>query len=256
MIRMSHPLHFFTDASAEYFKLGAIVSLTEKDSHHLRNVLRVRAGTEITLAFNKINQQARARITNLSNPLLEVEITELLTSTPNHCAVAHLICGLCKPQACEEIIEKASELGVRQISFFRAERSQYNDQQFLKLQDRLTRWQNIAETACKQSRQSCISKISIYRCLSEFLDGFDNSDADCFTLSLQPEAKSLKHFIPLKPSSVLCIGPEGDLTDSEYTLLHKNNFQPLSLGETVMRSETASIYGVIALKVGLALTLN
>jgi 16S rRNA (uracil1498-N3)-methyltransferase len=133
----------------------------------------------------------------------------------------------------EWFLEKATEIGIHEITPIicdRSERKVVNTERFEK----------ILLTAMKQSNVLFLPKLNEAITFKEFIkrknDGF-RLIAHCE----ETDKKSLKSVLKPNENVTLLIGPEGDFSEKEIALALENNFIPVSLGNTRLRTETAAV---------------
>jgi 16S rRNA (uracil1498-N3)-methyltransferase len=153
----------------------------------------------------------------------------------------HLDLGLTmiKRDAFELALKKITELGVEGIIPLKSERSIIHVKDFAKKKERY-------ETICKESsEQSERAYLPIIHHLSE-LESLDISAYDhLFCAYARESEQRLRQLIEnIKPCdrTLVLIGPEGGFSNREIQLLQAKGFQNISLGETILRAETAAIY--------------
>lgn len=214
-------------------------------AHHLR-VRRINT-SEFFTVFDGKGSTAKARLVHLSNPVQQIEITDIqcdLHREPNYSI--ELIQGLAGGDKMDWIVEKAVETGVARILPTECERSVVRllgDPK--RSEKRLTHWQSIAQSACEQCDRSVIPNIES---IQSFGNAIKNIKADIKVL-FSPEAKhSFEQFLSQQTPSDIClvIGPEGGLSSNEEGLAQRAGFEILSLGPRVLRTETAGIVAITA----------
>lgn len=210
--------------------------LDSEAAHHVARVLRMQSGDELIL-FNGEGGEYRATITSADKKSVQVQLRECEANERESSLAIHLGIAISKGERMDWVIQKATELGVTQITPLQTERVEVrlnNERE----EKKLSHWQAVAISACEQCQRNRIPTIHSPQLLSAWLD------------SVEAEAKFVLHHrseVALdtyaeKPKSVaLLIGPEGGLSDLEITLAEKKNFAPLRLGPRVMRTETAPI---------------
>jgi 16S rRNA (uracil1498-N3)-methyltransferase len=143
----------------------------------------------------------------------------------------------------DDIVDKLTQLGVERIIPLKTERV------IIKLDkdkevSRLARWRKLAQAAAEQSQRQNLPVIEPIKDLKEFLvQAKTLYDLKLISTLMDSKRKSLKEiFKGLKPQKVLVlIGPEGDFSPEEVDLAKKSGCIPASLGDLVLRVETAAI---------------
>jgi 16S rRNA (uracil1498-N3)-methyltransferase len=147
-----------------------------------------------------------------------------------------------KPAKLEFILEKAVELGVRNIYLIKTEFSQFAHQL------RLDRLEKIILEATEQSERAILPQLQSFHSLKQFLA----SKPENLCVALERSEQSLDLLTTeLSSSLTLLIGPEGGFSPSERQLLTDHNIQHYKLGGSILRMETAALLslGVVRLRV-------
>jgi 16S rRNA (uracil1498-N3)-methyltransferase len=164
--------------------------------------------------------------------------------------VHSLVFALCKGDHNDEVCRKATEFGVHNVIFWQSARSVVR----LAGKDRaakLERWTKIAESACAQSGQPRAPKITL--CLSEAelfsaLASVKLPGDRLLCCSLSSGAAQLRSLDRPENGVHLLVGPEGDLTPEEEQALAKFGFEPVTLGRSRLRAETAAVAAIAAVE--------
>lgn len=210
------------------------------DVFHIVKVMRNKPDDLIEVCFN--NCAYLAKITNLSNELVNFEIIEELTKKKPSKPKIILIQGLAKGDKNDDIIKHSTELGVDEIILLQMKRSIVKIESN-KLENKLNRFKKIAKEAAEQSHRNSIPDLSLVTRLDHLnFDGFDLK-----LLLDEEEAKKLDgrllstiNFENLK-NIIFVIGPEGGIDESERKFYLNQGFLPVSIGDNILRTETASL---------------
>jgi 16S rRNA (uracil1498-N3)-methyltransferase len=142
----------------------------------------------------------------------------------------------------EWFIEKATEAGIDEISFIETENSE-------RAKVNLERCEKIAVSAMKQSKQWYLPKINSLKKITDILK--QNIPGVKFIAWCETDETALinQKIKQLAPSHItILIGPEGDFTSTEVNLAIQHDFIPVSLGKTILCTETAALYTSFAAK--------
>ena len=217
----------------EYNSLQKEIILDEETSRHVVQVLRMKKEEKINLTDGKGNL-ITTEIADAHKKHCRVEVIDSRLTTHNSRLVTIAISLLKNTNRFEWFLEKATEIGVAEIIPLICERTE-------KQKFRFERMKGICISAILQSQQCWLPL------LHEPMQ-FDNLTIQQFNGSQKfiahcDETSDKKNLSTLQPfnSSTILIGPEGDFTKKEIELALKNNFIPVSLGDTRLRSETAAI---------------
>lgn len=224
--------------------------LSFRDSRHVHEVLRCSTGDRVVV-YDGRGGEALCRITGEGNDgCLAVEVQER-GNQPGDKVLLTLIQAIPKDQKMDWIIQKATELGVREILPVMTERG------IVRLagdraDHRAERWQRVAVEAARQCRTAWAPRVGGIVPLPGILDRGIGVDL-LLIASLEAEARSIKGFlhtiIGARPRSIgLMIGPEGDFSPDEYALAKAKGAIPVRYGSRVLRVETAAIYGLSVLQ--------
>ncbi|KRW69618.1 16S rRNA methyltransferase [Pseudomonas sp. TTU2014-105ASC] len=220
---------FFIDAP---LSLGRH-SLPEASAHYISRVLRLSPGSAVQL-FDGSGAEFRGELAEVGKKTVTVELQECLAGMLESPLRIHLGQGLSRGERMDWAIQKATELGVAQITPIVSERCEVrlNDE---RVDKRLAHWRQIAISACEQCGRSVLPLIHAPVSLRDWL----TLEAD-LKLVLHPVAEPLVSHA--KPQTLaFLIGPEGGLSESEVAQAADQGFQPARLGPRVLRTETAPV---------------
>ncbi|RRV14329.1 16S rRNA (uracil(1498)-N(3))-methyltransferase [Stutzerimonas xanthomarina] len=207
--------------------------LPEASAHYISRVLRLSAGSAVQL-FDGSGSEFRGELLEVGKKSVIVELHERVTGMPESPLRIHLGQGLSRGERMDWAIQKATELGVTQITPIVSERCEVrlSDERADK---RLAHWRQIAISACEQCGRSVLPVIHPPISLRDWLP----VEAD-LKLVLHPVAAPLtSHARP--QTLAFLIGPEGGLSESEVEQAANQGFQPARLGPRVLRTETAPV---------------
>lgn len=209
-----------------------IQHLDENAAKHINQVLRMKKGDKINLT-NGRGALATAIIEGQGKKECTVVITEFTqtSANPHHTAIAiSLIKNVAR---FEWFLEKATEMGISSVVPLICDRTE-------RIHFRKERMQNIMVSALLQSRQTWLPALADPISFAQWVSS--PSASTCCIAHCLPDAK--KYFREITSSNTdlsIAIGPEGDFTDDEISLALENNFVPVSLGQTRLRTETAGL---------------
>jgi 16S rRNA (uracil1498-N3)-methyltransferase len=219
------------------------ITLEEEPAHHLRQVLRLRSGNEIVL-FDNSGDEYHAHLDQLSKQ----SVTALVGEKRGHETEAqlsiHLIIGISRGERMDQVLQKATELGVTRITPCLTQRCVVKlDKK--KRANRLAHWGRVIVSACEQSGRCRLplldEPLDISNAISE-----QNSE---LALVLDPKAPQPITQIPTPEFSVsILIGPEGGLTEGERNQALQQGFLGLRLGPRILRTETAPLAAIAAIQ--------
>ena len=210
------------------------------DVFHIYKVMRNKPNDEIEICYNGEGYIAKLIEINAESVSFDI-ISKIKKKTLNKPKFI-LIQGLAKGDKNDDIIKHGTELGVDEIILISMKRSIVkisND----KIENKLIRFNKIAKEAAEQSHRFSIPKVSLINSFNELNENL----YDVKLLLDEEEAKKVdgllinKIEMTNKNSIAFIIGPEGGIDDCERELLMKKGFIPVSLGDNILRTETASL---------------
>lgn len=215
--------------------IGETVSLPPDQVHHLRDVLKGKAGETIRL-FDPAGAQYQGQIQSVSKKNAVVLLTEKLSVT---CPRGSLKIGqaLLKREKMEFVVQKTAELGVARLLPFCSSRTVVH----LQGDEKIRRWQKIADEACKQSGRA---RRMVVESSLPFEDRLKKIDADLKIIFWEKEGEPVRDFFRRGTNAttvVAFIGPEGGFSEEEMTIARETGFAVLSLGHNILRAETAAV---------------
>lgn len=219
-----------------------IINITETDVNHIVNVLRLKKEDEIQICNQDTSQNYIAKIIEYNKEQVVCEIIEKLETTVETNIDITLYQGLPKADKMELIIQKTTEIGVKKIVPVAMERSivKLNEKDSIK---KIERWQKIAEVAAKQSKRDIIPEIQNVIKISEIYDKIN--EYDLFVVAYENEKEiGLKNILKKNneaKSIGILIGPEGGIDEKEIEKLEQNGATIVTLGNRILRTETAPI---------------
>jgi len=216
-----------------------IIIKDKEKLHYLKDVLRLKPKEKVII-FTEGEKEYLAEIEKVLPYKIILGIKE--TKTPYQGALVKLTvaCALAKKSKMDEIIDKLTQLGVERIIPIETERTVVKLDKEKKI-IRLKRWQKIALNSSQQSQRSKLPIIEPIKDIKELLKE-KNYDLKLIP-TLEEKGVPLKEILSkIKPKNILVlIGPEGDFSPCEVKLAKIEGFIPVSLGDLVLRVETAAV---------------
>ncbi len=238
--RCCNAMRRFFVLSKQFHQSYAIVS--GEEFHHLFHVLRLRVGDQVTLG-DENGQEHRGVIASLS--VTSAEITILNTTQPVATPLSlTLALGLLKGQKMDLVIEKVTELGVDRIIPFT---STFTVSQLPtdRLQDRLSRWQRIAQSAAKQSGSRVPQLLAPITLAQVCTTQAPHTTTLLFYEREQHSTlKTFAHEHQQISALRVIVGPEGGFAVDEVEQARRQGIYILGLGSQILRAETASMVAV------------
>lgn len=209
-----------------------------EESHHCSKVMRHQAGDELMVTDGR-GKLYRAKILNEDWKAVVLEIQETVKEEAAHDPQIHIAIAPTKNiDRFEWFIEKATEIGVDQITPIHCQRSVRN-------KIKLERLQKLLISAMKQSLRLWLPVLNDLVTFDELLLGKSFTEARKFLCHCQsPDLPLLKNLYSEKNNAGIIIGPEGDFTIEEINLAEAKGFTSVSLGNARLRTETAGMVAI------------
>jgi len=214
---------------------GNRAALVGEHADHLVRVLRARVGQDFDIAAGETVR--RGRITAVSDGRVEFDLGEEVSRAS--LAEITLVLAVFKFDRMEWAIEKCTELGVSRIVPIIARRT--DSHLAAASPKRVERWRRIARQAAEQSRRDTPPEIAAP---VKFAEVLSFPAALRIVLAELQEQTLLRDILQQKNAGdgiVMAVGPEGGWTESELQSFQKSGWMSASLGNTVLRAETAAI---------------
>lgn len=234
--------HFFVEANQINVSDKRVIILGA-DVNHIRNVLRMKAGEEISVSNGQDGREYRCGIASFEENRVICELRFIKEENVELPVKVYLFQGLPKADKMELIIQKAVELGVYRIIPVAAKRC------VVKLDDRkaaakVRRWQGIAEAAAKQSRRGIVPEVSDVMSFPQAVKLAAAMDVRLIPYELAEGMEKTREIISglaEGQSVAIFIGPEGGFEEQEIHMAEENGIQPVTLGRRILRTETAGM---------------
>lgn len=231
--------HFFVTPS----QVGdGLIYIEGSDVNHMKNVLRMRPGEEVTVSDGN-NRQYICQVEDYEEERAVLRIWEekpVDTELPSH---IYLFQGLPKQEKMELIVQKCVELGVYAVVPVMMKRCvvKLDSKKALK---KIERWNGIAESAAKQAGRGFVPEVMPLQAYTEALEAAKKLDVILVPYELaegMEETKKILSSIRPGQSVGIFIGPEGGFEREEVECALEAGGQVVTLGKRILRTETAGL---------------
>ncbi len=220
---------------------GKTIRITGSDVNHIKNVLRMKPGEEISVSNGVDGKEYRCGIESLGDEEILCTLRFIKEEGLELPARIYLFQCLPKSDKMELVIQKAVELGACAVIPVAAKRCVMK-LDAKKEKNKLARWRQIAEAAAKQSRRRYIPEVFPVMSMKEAAAFASDMDVKLFPYELaegMEQTRRLVDGVKAGQSIAVFIGPEGGFEDSEVEEARKAGFTPITLGKRILRTETA-----------------
>ena len=214
--------------------------LEKEDAHYLTNVMRLREGDNLFL-FNSKDGEFKGEIISSDKKNTKVKLISKIDNI-NKPGKISLIFSLIKSSKLDYLIQKCTEIGVKSFIPVISEKSVAKN-------FNIKRTEKIIKESCEQSNQLFLPTIHGVEKLERKIKSFDKNSI-VFFADINSSNKKIDEVIKNNKNRefYLLVGPEGDFSLKERDLLKSmNNCIPISLGQNILRSETAAVAGLAIL---------
>ena len=211
---------------------GKSFKLEKKQSHYLKNVVRLKSGDKISL-FNSENGEWDSIIISHLKDSTEIKVKKMSISKKNDNNLWLAFSPIKKINQ-DMMLQKTTELGIQKFLPVLCERSVVRE-------INIERAEKIVIEATEQSNRISVPKISKIQKLNNFLEKFAN-DGNIIFCDINSTLLTIDKKLSKEKPTCILIGPEGDFSETERKLItgHKKVLS-FSLSHNILRSETAAI---------------
>ncbi|MCI5586097.1 MAG: 16S rRNA (uracil(1498)-N(3))-methyltransferase [Lachnospiraceae bacterium] len=220
---------------------GNRIRITGKDVNHIRRVLRMQPGEEISVSNGEDGKEYRCGIEIIEEDQIICSLRFIKEEGMELPSRVYLFQGLPKADKMELIIQKAVELGVYEIIPVSTKRAVVRLEGKKALQ-KTARWQGISEAAAKQSKRKVIPRVQEPMSFKEAIACCKDMEIKLIPYELAEGMKATREIFSSLTAGqdiALFIGPEGGFDEQEISLAKEAGVVPITLGKRILRTETA-----------------
>ncbi len=226
--------------------------ITGREAHHLATVLRCETGQLVRL-FDGKGRVYEASITSIDKKKVEASILSTIEKKTDTKVPLHVGQSLMKGKKTDTIIQKATELGVAGFHPFISRYSVSRSITGQKKSHRNERWAQITLEACKQSNRAIPMECAHLKSFDRLIDDASGlTEYDLKLIFWEEESRrtleSISDNIRSVKSVFALIGPEGGFSRKEVDSALKAGFLSVTLGQRILRAETASLSAISILQ--------
>ena len=222
--------------------LDEIIELPKDVTHHVLHVFRHNMEKPITVTGSD-NRCGIYQITDEVDGIAQAKLIEYVESDVSSYRTI-LVQSLLKGEKLEWVLQKATELNVDTVYLVSTANcvAKYDDK---KLQSKVSRWEKIMLEAAQQCGRNQLPTLVVGETLSQVLAieadalklvAYENEDGHTIKSALQSV-----HTNQTITDILICVGPEGGYQEKEINAIIESGGKSVSLGNTILRAETAAI---------------
>ena len=221
-----------------YFAVDTDLNISDKDKHHIINVMRMKLNDKIEIVYNE--KVYMCEINDISKKDVSYSVKDIIDVNNELPLKVTIAVSLVNEKKLDFILQKCTELGVYDFILVNSDRSKIKIDG--KEKKKIERWNTITKEAAEQSHRNIKPIVRDIMSINDVL----KLDYDLkLTCSTKENEKTIKNVLQNSTNCdriIIVVGPEGGLTVSEEEKLEKNGFIPVTLGNLILRTETVPIY--------------
>lgn len=222
---------------------GKVFNFDREQSHHIKDVLRMKEGTIIRLV-NEDNEAGFASVFYQGKDV-GAQVQEIDQNSNDMKVKVTLCIGLIKKEKWDFVLQKCTELGVSCIVPFESNRTVVKSKDE-KVSKKMERWNKILLEAAEQCKRNSIPQLVEpipFKDISKW-----QSELNCVAYEdAKYVGEKLRDLVYDKSSITIVVGPEGGFDKNEVDTLVESGFHCITLGKRILRAETATTYVLSAI---------
>jgi 16S rRNA (uracil1498-N3)-methyltransferase len=234
---------FFVDPTQS---ADEVIELSDREAHHAATVLRLQPKERVVVLDGR-GSELLCHVNEIGKHRVSLRVYQRGQIQPLPYRLT-LVQAVPKGKTMETIVQKATELGAWRVAPIISDRTvaHIDDDN---ADTKMEKWNWIAIDSIKQCGSAWIPQISAPATLADYLANPEKCELNLIA-SLQPDARHPRTFLSdfvkekgRRPKSIaVWVGPEGDFTPAEVSAVRGAGALPITLGQLVLRSETAAFY--------------
>lgn len=231
---------FFTNENL----CGDTFTFFGENAVHISKSLRMKEGERLTLCTED-GKRHECEIKSFTKDSVTVDILSSTICEQEPSVKISLFIALLKGDKIDDVVQKAVELGVYEITPILTERCISRPDES-KMKKKVARWQKIALSAAMQSRRGIIPKVNDCINISEIKNSL--ADFDKSIVFYECGGDKIRDIVNPKCKTIAIItGSEGGFEESEINALRENGVCVATLGKRILRAQTAPIAAISAI---------
>lgn len=222
---------------------SATARLSEDEARHLSQVLRLRAGDEVTV-FDGAGREFRARVERVSRDGADLALVAESTAADEPAVHLTLAQAVLKGDKMDGVVRDATMMGVTAVEPLITAHTVAH----MKTGGAPDRWRRIAIASAKQCRRAVLPSIGGGM---PFVDWLARDNAELKVILIEPAAAERSEFAGLqtRPASAsLLVGPEGGWSANEIDQAVRAGYRPLTLGRRTLRADAVPVVAISVLQ--------
>ena len=228
----------------ESLNVDSSVFLIKNSYHYLSKVLRAKENQAIEL-FDNSGFSYFGYVKGITNKSYEIFIEKKIFHEKKNSNI-EIAFSVCKNPCSDLIVQKLTELGIDSIQPIISKNSIFN-QKKIDSEKKLSHWKNISISSSEQSERNYLPNIKKIVSYQDYVESCSHDQKIILDTKSQKMLPSI--YDNLANSLSILVGPEGDFTEEEYLYAKQSDFSSASLGDNILRVETAAISAFSYIKI-------
>ena len=208
-----------------YFSINKELELSKDDIHHITKVMRMKKDDKIQIVFDK--KVFLCNIDNINSDNISYSVVKEIIENNELDVDITIAFAIVNETKTDLILQKCTELGAH--SFIGVNMKNSKVKLDKKEDKKIERWNKILKEASEQS----------YRTIKKYV---------CSTKENEKTIKNVLQCASKYDKIIIVVGPEGGIDEKEEDFLEENGFERITLGNTILRCETAPIFVMSAVR--------
>ena len=225
-----------------YFAINEKLELKKDDIYHIKKVMRMKEKDEIEVVYNE--KVFLCEIKNIDD--FKIDVKEEKNENRELSKKVTICFSLVNEAKTDFILQKSVELGAYDFIPLQTERSKIKIDK--KEDKKIERWNKITKEASEQSYRNIIPEVKKIDTINNIINYDYDLKIICSTKEKEKTIKNVLQNSTKYDNIIIVVGPEGGFTEKEEEFLINNGFISVSLGDTILRAETAPLFLMSAIR--------
>lgn len=227
-----------------YFSVNKELELSKDDIHHITKVMRMKKDDKIQIVFDK--KVFLCNIDNINSDNISYSVVKEIIENNELDVDITIAFALVNETKTDLILQKCTELGAH--SFIGVNMKNSKVKLDKKEDKKIERWNKILKEASEQSYRTISPKVEGILSIKELANLPFDKKYVCSTKENEKTIKNVLQCASKYDKIIIVVGPEGGIDEKEEDFLEENGFERITLGNTILRCETAPIFVMSAVR--------
>lgn len=222
-----------------YFAIDEKLTLDQSDVYHISKVMRMKPDDKIEIIYNGLIHLCQLKEVSVNN--VKFELLDKKAQNSELSWGITIAVSMVSEQKWDYVLQKATELGVSEIIPLQLSRTLIKLDKN-KSDKKIERWMKICKEASEQSHRTVVPNVLNVMKVNDLIKSDYDLKLVCSTGEGSTNIKQILSNYEKCGRILVVIGPEGGISQDEEELLVQNGFSRVSLGNFILRVETAPLF--------------